>query len=247
MSIDTSAPAPDGASLLPLLRQSRSLLAYHLALGLSNYPATPELRRFAAARQSTAPAPRPLAPAAKPLPVPQPTATAISLPDQSEQLASCRRCSNAGRAVAGVGSISAKVLVLASAVFTPAEDELFWRMMAAIQLDRESVYLTTTVKCAGLDMQPESQRNCLSWLEQELRAVQPCLICALGEPAAWLLTDKNVPMRRLRGQFRPCCLPIAKQAKVLATYAPAFLLQYPVMKEATWIDLQLLRTRLASL
>jgi uracil-DNA glycosylase len=241
MNTNAPAPPPDPASLLLLLRQSRNLLAYHLALGLPHYPATPELRRFAATRQA-----RPAG--TTPLPKQQPAASAVQQADSSQpQLANCRRCPNASRPVAGVGSISAKVLVLASAIFSPAEDELFWRMMAAIHLDRSSVYLTTTVKCAGLEMLPEPRRNCLSWLEQELQAVQPRLICALGEPAAWLLTDKNVPMLRLRGKFHPCCLAIAQQAKVLATYAPAFLLQYPAMKEATWIDLQLLRDRLASL
>lgn len=234
------------AALFFLLRQTRSLLACHCALGLSTYPATPELRRFGAERQITAPPlPRPQS-AAVIQPAQESAPAAESLPELFRQLAACRRCAAAAPIGPSAGRQPPKLLVLVSAVFGPAEEELFWKMMAAIQLDRESVYLTSTVKCKGLEMQPEARHNCLCWIEQELRAIQPRLICAMGEPAAWLLIGKNIPMLRLRGKLHPCCLSAAPQAQVLATYHPAFLLQQPKVKQAAWADLQLLQQRLTS-
>lgn len=125
-----------------------------------------------------------------------------------------------------------------------AEDELFWRMMKAIGLNRETVYVTNVVKCR----QPEplaAERNCLFWLEQELRVLQPCLICAMGLAAAQMLIGKKASLFRLRGKFHPCHLPAAPQAQVLATYHPSFLLQQPDIKGAAWKDLQLIQQRLA--
>ncbi|WP_417915252.1 uracil-DNA glycosylase [Candidatus Electronema sp. JM] len=245
MSAEQSA-AVSPAALLLLLRQTRSLLACHCALGLSTYPAVPELRQFGAERQATAPSPPRPQSAAVIRPAQESAPAAESLPELFRQLASCRRCAAAAPIAPSTSSQPPKLLVLVSAVFGPAEEELFWKMMAAIQLDRDSVYLTSTVKCKGLDMLPASRSSCFFWLEQELLAIQPRLICAMGEPAAWLLIGKNSPMLRLRGKLHPCCLSAAPQAQVLATYHPAFLLQQPKVKQAAWADLQLLQQRLTS-
>jgi uracil-DNA glycosylase len=260
---------PDPASLLALLRQTRSLLASHLALGVHNYPATPALRQFAAARPATPAAllPRSQPVAAEPsVPTERPRETAdkphapaLSLPVLAQQLAECRRCpAHSMPPVSGTGSASPKLMVVSSRSFQEklerglllgsgeAEDELFWKMMAAIGLNRETVYVTNLAKCVQQDI-PAAERSCLFWLEQELRQLQPRLICAMGEAAAQLLIGKTAPLIRLRGTLHPCRLPAAPQAQVLATYHPHFLLQQPALKQAAWADLQKAQQRLADL
>lgn len=254
-------PAP----LVTLLRQTRSLLASHLALGLSSYPAAPELRRFAAARTAVR---YHLLPETTRPPAAEKSGTAtaevrqsdLSLEDVAAQLAECRRCARTAAVVPshGQGSAEPKLVVVgdcfigaepaAGMIWGRNEDELFWRMMAAIQLDRENVHVTNLVKCAqsGPLKGSEAERNCLFWLEQELRTLRPHLICAMGETAAHALIGcGQIPLLRLRGRFHSCQLSGVSQIQVAATYHPRFLLQCQEMKAAAWQDLQMMQRRLS--
>lgn len=252
----------DSSALLALLRETRSLLACHLALGLSSYPAAPELRRFAAARPAASP--RPIAEQTRPAPAEHcgdvaaaTQESGLSVQGLADQLAGCRRCAAPAAAVPGTGSAEPKLVVVGDCflgaepekglLWGRNEDELFWRMMAAIQLDRQSVFVTNLVKCpqhALLKAGSEAGRSCLFWLEQELRLLRPSLICAMGETAAQAVLGRNTPLLRLRGTFHSCQVPAASQAQVLATYHPRFLLQHQDMKAAAWQDLQMLQRRL---
>ncbi len=244
----------DPKALLALLRQTRSLLAAHVNLGLAAYPARPELRRFLAIRPAPAARMRQPVRPEPPAPPEQAAAPALSLSEIARQLADCRRCSAAAEPAPGLGAEKPKLVVVgdcrlvsaANVLWSWKEDELFWRMMAAIQLDWNAVYVTNTVKCAQQVVPPSDKavQGCLFWLEQELRSLRPVLLCAMGETAAWLLTGKKIPLLRLRGRLHPCCLPEAPQAQVLATYPPRLLLQHPELKRAAWEDLQLLQKRL---
>ncbi|WP_417917065.1 uracil-DNA glycosylase [Candidatus Electronema sp. JC] len=251
---------PDPAALLQLLRQTRSLLAAHAAFGLSSYPAAPELRRFAAGRTAV-PARLPqqrTAPAEKKTEPVQPQAAVLALSEIARQLADCRRCPAAAKPAPGLGAEKPKLMVISDCfvgrecgqgqLWSQEEDALFWRMMAAIGLNRENVYLTSAIKCPQRQPPPHGsgcpeERACLPWLEAELRAVQPRLICAFGEAAArMLLGSGTTPLLRLRKKLHPC--PQLDTAQVLATYPPRLLLQQPELKRAAWEDLQLLQKRL---
>ncbi|WP_417911484.1 uracil-DNA glycosylase family protein [Candidatus Electronema sp. TJ] len=253
----------DPAVLLHLLRQTRNLLAAHAVLGLSSYPAALELRHFAAGRCST-PASPPLRAERRPAPVEKKTEPAaqqqavLTLSEIARQLSGCRRCTAAADPAPGLGAERPKLVVVgdcrlaslaaADVLWSREEDELFWRMMAKIQLDRNAVYVTNTVKCVQQALPPSDKtaQGCLFWLEQELRSLRPALLCAVGETAAWLLTGKKIPLLRLRGKLHPCRLTAASQAQVLVTYHPRLLLQQLDLRWAAWEDLQLLQRRLAA-
>jgi DNA polymerase len=251
-----------------LLSQTRAMLASHLELGISAYPASPELRGFAAARTaSLQPAgsaanlrpetvARQLSPAAA-------KQTALSLPDFAGQLAACRRCGPEAAPWLGTGRAGAKLAVIGGCrvganlgreeIWGQNEDEMLWKMMAAIGLGREDVYVTNAVKCGQqIELRPgsEAERRCLVWLEQELRAVQPKVICAMGDIAANALLGrtKPAPVARLRAKFYRCPWP-GITAPVVPTYHPGCLLMQPElvqieMKRATWKDLQAIQRKL---
>lgn len=136
-------------------------------------------------------------------------------------------------------------------IWGQAEDELFWRMMGAIQLDRRTVYVTNVIKCPQNEARnSEAMRNCLTWLEKELRLLQPQVICAMGEIAACTLTAKNAPLMRLRGTFHPCRIATDIRAQVMPTLHPRYLLGLhepdlqKKMKAVAWQDLLLIQARL---
>jgi DNA polymerase len=128
------------------------------------------------------------------------------------------------------------------------EDTLFWKMMAAIGLNPDSVYVSNCVKCcqpAALPPGSDTEQHCFSFLEQELLAIQPSLICAMGEMATRLLLRSQTPLVRLRGRFHPYRYPDGSRGLVMPTFHPRFLLEHEEMKRATWEDLQAIQHRLA--
>jgi uracil-DNA glycosylase family 4 len=248
----------DPAVLAQLAYQTRNLLVFHLELGIADYPATPELRQFLekeqpAATGSVDPVSRGTAnnnpvPAAKI----SRESTARQLETISRQLTGCRICGSVtGPAIPGQGSTAPRLFVVGDSlncadadsgmIWGAEEDELFWKMMAAIGLDQESVYVTNCIKCSRdnvTQLDAAAGQRCFPFLEQELAAIQPELICSMGEIATGLLLGSRVPLVRMRGHFHQYPYPHGNVARVMPTFHPRFLLQNPEMKRATWMDLQ---------
>ncbi len=261
--------AADPVALALLLRQVRKLLASQQALGITAYPATAELRKFVAYSPHSAaffPSKVPIAPKTNPVLAKKqalvPANELLSLADFTTQVANCRRCSPNALPRLGLGNTGVKLAVVGdyclgvnpskNIIWGQGEDEMLWRMITAIGLSKEEVYVTNVVKCCQeheLKLGSEAERLCHSWLNQELRLVQPKLICAMGDIAANVLLGKQHPAsiaRWRRDKFYPCGLP-SITALVRPTYHPRFLLQQPEMKQATWEDLQAIQRRLKDL
>lgn len=258
MENEKTITSPDPADLAELAREARNLVAFQMAMGVEGYPATPELARFlrpeTGRRNRTEPTPAAERPGRAP--VPPPTA-ALSLADIREELGDCRRCPrHAGRTqiVFGRGEIGAKLFIVGE--FPGSEDdgsglpfqgeagELLVRMMAAIGLNRTDLYLANLVKCCpgdGHEPLAEEISACLPFLLQQIAAVQPKVICAMGGLAAQALLHSRKNLLQLRGTWQSC-----QQIPLMPTFAPAFLLRNPEMKKAAWVDLQLIQKRLAT-
>ena len=114
----------------------------------------------------------------------------------------------------------------------PAGRELDQALEAA-GLDRDKVYVTNVVK--HFKNEPRGKRRmhkrpnryeverCRWWLDQEIAAVQPKLILALGVTAANLLTGKSIVLSRVRGQV----LDLVDGQRVMATTHPSSILRMP--------------------
>jgi len=162
----------------------------------------------------------------------------------------CARHSTRLQAVPGAGSNTADCLFVAEAPsaeddatgqpFSDASGLLFDNMLAAMGLNRSSIYLTQVTKCAIPDEHPPESTEivaCSRYLEAQIKLLQPKLIVALGLTAGrYLLNIKtDVSLGSLRGEARshaPSGVP------VIVTYHPRYLLKRPSAKAAAWQDLQ---------
>lgn len=181
--------------------------------------------------------------------------TLESLAEIAAKVETCTRCglqSGRNRIVFGRGPQHAKLLIIGD--WPTAEDEeagipfsgeggvLLGKMLQAINVRTEEVYVTTVVKCRASDPGPpldEVRRCCLPFLLSQISTVAPKVICAMGSLAAQLLLDSTLPLSRLRGRAHPYLGRL-----LIATYPPAFLIKNPEMKKAAWADLQLLQKQL---
>ncbi|MES0349515.1 MAG: uracil-DNA glycosylase, partial [Desulfobacteria bacterium] len=167
-------------------------------------------------------------------------------------LGACERCKlHKGRKhiVFGVGNPRAKLAFVGEGPgheediqgepFVGKAGQLLTKILRAIGLTREDVYICNIIKCrppGNRNPEPDEIAACIPFLRRQLRAIGPGLICALGTFAAQTLLATKTPISRLRGNFYTY-----EGIHLLPTYHPAFLLRNPAKKADVWEDMQKLQ------
>jgi DNA polymerase len=127
--------------------------------------------------------------------------------------------------------------------FVGAAGQLLTKIIKAIGLEREEVYICNVVKCrppGNRTPEPDEQATCSPFLERQLEIISPEVIVALGATAAnYLLGTQDVSMRKMRGRFHQ-----RGDTVVMPTYHPAYLLRNPDGKRFVWDDMKQVRDRL---
>lgn len=184
--------------------------------------------------------------------------TYASIEEHREAICNCQKCSLGSTRqnfVYGVGHPQADLMLVGEAPgknedeqgepFVGRGGQLLDKILAAIDLSRETVYIANILKCRppqNRDPQPDEMELCFPYLEEQVRLIQPKLICALGRIAAQALLATKTPLGKLRGSFHEYC-----GVPLLVTYHPAALLRFPSYKKDTWEDMQKLKARLDEL
>ncbi len=250
-----------------LARELGKVLRFHQALGINEYPGSPGLRSFLAKRTAEVKPSRPgrvSPPVRPPRPRPEPgEAAGPRLQCLGREAASCSFCPlAAGRrgTVPGSGGESSALMVVGdwsqqekgnfspATIFGPDDDALLVKMMAAIGLQPGDIYVTNCVKCCpppGREPDRACLDACFSFLEREIAAVRPRVICAMGDMAARMLLGREEPLVRLRGRMRQFRYQAGTPVAVMPTFHPRFLRRHEEMKKGTWLDLQAIRRHLA--
>jgi uracil-DNA glycosylase len=179
----------------------------------------------------------------------------VTLESVREEIGDCTRCKlHKGRTnlVFGVGNPKARLMFVGEA---PGEDEdrkgepfvgkagqLLTKMIEAMGLGREDVYICNTVKCRppnNRNPEPDELDACEPFLKGQLASVKPEVIVTLGKFAAQALLRDQSPISRLRGRWREY-----EGIPVMPTFHPAYLLRSPQEKGNVWDDLQQVMKRM---
>ncbi len=181
-------------------------------------------------------------------PLPRDPATTLRI--IREDLGDCIRCKlhKLGRKqiVFGVGDPRAEVMFIGEGPgadediqgepFVGRAGQLLNKMIEAMGLKREDVYIANVVKCrppGNRTPERDECETCMPFLMRQVEAINPKVIVALGAVAAKNLLQINAPMSELRGQTYDF-----RGSKLFVTYHPAFLLRDPRQKAEAWKDLQ---------
>jgi uracil-DNA glycosylase len=173
----------------------------------------------------------------------------------AEKVAGCRECklcTTRTQTVFASGDPRARLMLVGEGPgaeedkqglpFVGAAGELLNKILLAIGLPREAVYVANIVKCrppGNRDPEPDETRACRGYLERQIDLVQPTVLVALGRVAAQELLGTDASLSRLRGEWHA-----VRGIPVRVTYHPAALLRNPAWKRPTWEDMQLVRDRL---
>ncbi|MEA3291027.1 MAG: uracil-DNA glycosylase [Pseudomonadota bacterium] len=122
--------------------------------------------------------------------------------------------------------------------FVGRAGQLLTRMIQALGLARDQVYIANILKCRppnNRDPLPEEVACCEPFLHRQLELISPKVIVALGRVSAQALLKTQQPLGRLRGQTFTYG---AADTPLIATYHPAYLLRSPLEKRKAWQDLR---------
>lgn len=187
--------------------------------------------------------------------------------EQLAQLAAeCAACTGCGlhagrtRSVFSDGNPAAQIMLIGEGPgynedlqgkpFVGQAGQLLDRMLAAIGLDRQQVYIANIVKCrppGNRAPTPEEMQACLGYLEAQIALVQPQIIILSGATALQGLLKEKRSITRSRGQWLQWqgiwCMPI---------FHPAYLLRNAARdkgspKWLTWQDLKAIKAKYQAL
>ena len=253
--------------------EAAALLRWYLEVGVTDAVADAPADLTAAvkprpAAEPPAQPPSPGAPVARPLGSAAASADANSLAATATTLGEletalrlfdgCALKRTATNLVFADGNPEAAVMLLGEA---PGEEEdrqgrpfvgragqLLDRMLAAIGLDRSSVYISNIVT-----WRPPGNRKpnsgeiavCLPFAERHIALKAPRLLILAGATAAQAILGTTDGITRLRGRWFEHSVPdLAAPIPTICMLHPAYLLRAPAAKRDTWRDLLALRTRL---
>jgi DNA polymerase len=168
----------------------------------------------------------------------------------AQEAAACTRCSLAttrNRVVPGQGNPDAAIMFVGEApgadedqqglAFVGRAGQLLTRMIEAMGLQREDVFIANVLKCrppGNRDPQPDEVVSCSPFLERQLAVVRPRVVVALGGHAMKSLLGSDATVGRMRGAVHDY-----RGTPLVVTYHPAYLLRSPAMKKPAWDDLKL--------
>ena len=135
-----------------------------------------------------------------------------------------------------VGGVAAPDDVRAGKPYSGKVGDLLNKMIAAMNLTRDQIYITRAVKCClPLNQKPTMAdvNTCRGYLEKELKMLQPDVIIAFGETAVMSLLETSVPVARLRGRFHNY-----RGIQVMPTFSPEYLIENADAKRYVWEDLK---------
>ncbi len=189
--------------------------------------------------------------------------TVEDLADIEDEVVACRACDLHKKrfySVAGWGRKSIRLLIVGDWLigddgstveqglfFGEEQDQMLKRMLTAINLPRTDVYITNVIKCVLPERtQPlaDHVRCCLPHLHRQVSALAPEIICTMGMVAARAVLNQSRSLSQLRGRFHNYISTDGHPIPLLTTYHPSYLLRNPEMKQATWLDLQMLGKRM---
>ena len=180
----------------------------------------------------------------------------------------CRKCAIGEirrNSVYGEGDPCARVMVIGEGPgetedqlgrpFVGRAGQLLDRMLLAIGLAREDVFICNTVKCRptfddgvrlrNREPEPAEMANCRPYLDEQIEVIRPSVILCLGAPAVKSFLGPKFSITKQRGQWfeGPNGIPL------IATFHPAYILRLTggevnATKRLVWNDLKMVRQRL---
>lgn len=133
------------------------------------------------------------------------------------EMSSCQKCAlslSRGHVVPGEGDLQPRIMLVGEAPganedrsgrpFAGAAGKVLDQMLAEAHLDRESVFVTSVLKCRppkNRDPKQDEVAACSPFLYQQIELLRPHIICPMGNHALHLLLGKDISLGDAHGRL----------------------------------------------
>ena len=172
-----------------------------------------------------------------------------------QNIKNCDLKNNATNMVFSDGNPKSKIMLIGEAPGSNEDQEglpfvgragvLLDKMLASINLDRKSVYISNVVNYRP----PENRRpteeeinRYLPFLKKHIQIINPKILILLGSSAMSAILGNEDVISKVRGKWIERNFGKSK-ISVIVTFHPAFLMRQPAQKKMAWIDLKMIRDK----
>ena len=174
-----------------------------------------------------------------------------------EKFDGCALKSTATRLVFADGNPKAKIMFVGEAPgreedleglpFVGASGKLLDLILAAVGLDRSSVYIANIIPWrppGNRDPSPQETQICLPFIKRQIELVDPDILVCLGKPSSQAVLELKDGIMKTRGKWHDYDTG-SRNIRAMATFHPAYLLRQPIYKRLTWQDFRAIKKALA--
>jgi len=171
----------------------------------------------------------------------------------------CNLKKNATNIVFSDGNPKAKIMLIGEAPGSNEDQEglpfvgragaLLDKMLDSINLDRKNIYITNVINYRPPENRSPTEeeiKRYLPYLKKHIEIIDPKIVVLLGSSAMNALVDKEKVISEVRGKWMEKIIGKCKTS-IIVTFHPAFLMRQPTQKKMAWIDLKMIRDKIAKL
>ena len=177
------------------------------------------------------------------------------LKEKIKLIRNCDLKKNATNLVFADGNINSKIMIIGEGPgynedkegkpFVGRAGKLLDKMLAAIQLDRQKVYISNVVNFRPPENRKPTEeeiKKYLPYLKSHIQIINPKILLLLGSTALNSIIGNEVVISKARGQWLQKEIGSTKPW-IIASFHPAFLMRQPEQKKLAWIDLKMIREK----
>ena len=171
----------------------------------------------------------------------------------------CELKNNANNLVFGDGNTNSKIMIVGEGPGAQEDQEgkpfvgragkLLNKMLEAIQLNRNKVYISNVVNYrppANRKPTEEEILKYLPYLKSHIEIINPKILILLGSTALNAIVGNDEVISKARGKWIQKEIGTTKPW-IIASFHPAFLMRQPEQKKYTWLDLKMVREKIKNL
>ena len=179
-----------------------------------------------------------------------------NLREKISEIKNCKLKENASNLVFSDGNPNSRVMIIGEGPganedkeglpFVGRAGQLLDKMLNAINLNREAVYITNVVNFRPPENRKPTEREVeryLPYLKRHIEIIKPKIILLLGSTAMNALLSNTDVISKMRGKWYEIEINNLKIFSIVS-FHPAYLLRQPDQKKFSWIDLKMIRDKL---
>ena len=183
----------------------------------------------------------------------------LELKNKINSIDNCILQNNSKNILMGDGNVNSPIMLIGEApgeieeksglCFQGEKGELLDKMLLAIDLKRDKIYLTYSINFRPpADRKPTTQeiKRYSIFLKEHISIIDPKIIILMGSTAMEALTGLNTKISIERGSWKEIILK-NKTLPIMITFSPSYLIRYPENKKYSWDDLKKIRQRIRDL